>query len=132
MGPWYRRLARGVDRTPVVADPYVARSHGRETTFQQDLTMRGEVEEEVRRLARRVADDVRKDGRPAVRVAIKVRYAPFDTHTHSATLDEPTDDAEAIERAALDLLAKVKRDRAIRLLGVRAELAPPAAPAESR
>jgi len=125
MGPWYRRLALGVDRTPVRAEPYVARSHGRETTFQHNLTSRTEVEQEVRRLAQRVADDVRADGRPAVRVYVKVRYAPFETHTYGAGLPEPTDDVDAMERAALDLLAKVDPDRAIRLLGVRAEMVPP-------
>src|SRR3954453_17417641 len=31
MGPWYRRLGRGVDSSPVDATPYVARGHGRET-----------------------------------------------------------------------------------------------------
>lgn len=36
MGPWYRRLGRGVDSSPVDATPYVARGHGRETTFQQN------------------------------------------------------------------------------------------------
>jgi len=122
MGPWYRRLARGVDRTPVVSAPYVARSHGRETTFQQNLTTPAEIEHQVRRLARRVADDVRSDGRPAVRVGLKVRYAPFNTHTHSAALAEPTDDAAAIEAAAVALLANVAVDRAVRLLGVRAEM----------
>ena len=38
MGPWYRRLGRGVDSSPVDATPYVARGHGRETTFQQNQT----------------------------------------------------------------------------------------------
>ena len=132
MGPWYRRLARGVDRTPVVSDPYAARSHGREATFQSDLTTWAEVEGEVRRLAHRVADDVRADRRPATRVAIKVRYTPFDTHTHSLALDVPTDDAGAIEQAAMALLGNVQRDRAIRLLGVRAEMVPPTAPEEPR
>ncbi len=33
MGPWYRRIARGGDRSPVTATPWVARGHGRETTF---------------------------------------------------------------------------------------------------
>src|SRR5262245_40575249 len=38
MGPWYRRLGRGVDSSPVDATPYVARGHGREVTFQHNLT----------------------------------------------------------------------------------------------
>ncbi len=122
MGPWYRRLARGVDASAVDATPYVARGHGRETTFQQNLTDSGEIVTEVRRLAEQVADDLRREGRPAVRVGLKVRYAPFETHTRSLTLAAPTEEAADITAAALSLASKLDRDRAVRLLGVRAEM----------
>jgi DNA polymerase-4 len=126
MGPWYRRLARGVDTSPVEGTSWVARSHSRETTFQQNLTDPQRIEEEVRRLARLVVEDVRREGRPAVRVAVKVRYAPFDTHTRSLTLEEPTSDLGPVEEAAVRLLARLGLDRPVRLLGVRAEMADPA------
>jgi DNA polymerase-4 len=125
MGPWYRRLARGVNTSPVDATPYVARGHGRETTFQENLTDWGEIETEVRRLAGEVADDLRRDGRPAIRVGIKVRYAPFNTRTRSLTLDAPTSETEAIAAAAVALVARLDHDRAVRLLGVRAEMSAP-------
>ncbi len=125
MGPWYRRLGRGADSSPVEGTPWVARSHSRESTYQQDLTDRELVEAEVRRLAAQVTEDVRREGRPAVRVGIKVRFAPFDTHTRSLTLDAPTVDVPPIEEAAVDLLHRLEDGRAIRLLGVRAEMAPP-------
>jgi DNA polymerase-4 len=125
MGPWYRRLARGVDTSVVDATPYVARGRGRETTFQQNLTDWVSIESEVRRLAERVAEDLREEGRPAVRVAIKVRYAPFFTHTRSLTLEAPTVEADTITEAALRLTAKLDRDRPIRLLGVRVEMPKP-------
>jgi DNA polymerase-4 len=127
MGPWYRRLARGVDTSAVEAGPYAARSHSRETTFQQNLTDWSVVEDEVRRLARQVADDIKREARPAVRAAVKVRYAPFDTHTRSATLESATSDPALIEQAAVDLVARFDATRAVRLLGVRAEMVPPAA-----
>ncbi len=123
MGPWYRRLARGVDASPVDGRPYVARGHSRETTFQQDLTDWSDVEAEVRRLAGKVAEDLRKAGRPALRLVVKVRYQPFDTHTRSRSLDAPTDDPELIARAAIALTAEFDHSRAVRLLGVRAEMA---------
>jgi DNA polymerase-4 len=131
MGPWYRRIARGVDRSPVEGTPWVARSHGREATFQEDLTDPGRVEVEVRRLARLVTDDVRREGRPAVRVGVKVRYAPFDTHTRSLTLADPTLDPDLVEEAAVDLLGRFDDDRPVRLVGVRAEMAPPVPPVSS-
>jgi DNA polymerase IV len=125
MGPWYRRLGRGVDTSPVDDTPYVARGRGRETTFQQNLTDWDQVQAEIRTLADRVADDLRSDGRPAVRVAIKVRYAPFFTHTRSVTLPGPTTDPTEITSAALALADKLDRDRPVRLLGVRVEMPKP-------
>lgn len=121
MGPWYRTLALGAGSTEVSTAPHVARSHGRETTFQTDLTDPAEISEQVAVLARRVAEDVAGEGRPAARIAVKVRFVPFFTHTRSMTLAEPTADPAAIERAALEVLTRFTDDRPIRLLGVRAE-----------
>ncbi|MQA13388.1 MAG: DNA polymerase IV [Pseudonocardiaceae bacterium] len=123
MGPWYVQLARGLDRSPVVGTPYVPRSRSREITFQADLTDWAQVRAEVAVLARRVAADVRDDGRPVARVAVKVRFAPFWTHTRSRTLDAPTTDEAALEAAALEVLERFEHDRSIRLLGVRGEFA---------
>jgi DNA polymerase-4 len=126
MGPWYRRLGRGVDTSPVDASPYVPRGHGRETTFQHDLTDWTQVVAEVRRLAARVLADVRAEGRPAVRVGLKIRYAPFETRSRSLTLPEPTLDEDVVASAAVDLLGRLDGSRAVRLVGVRLEMAPPA------
>ncbi|MBW9213398.1 DNA polymerase IV [Mumia sp. zg.B53] len=125
MGPWYRRLARGVDTSPVDPTPWVPRSHGHEVTFQTDLRDPDEVEAEVRRLAALAARDVVEDGRPAVRVRLKIRYVPFETRTRSTTLAGPTSDAAVIADAAASLLERTDRTRAVRLVGVAAEMAPP-------
>ncbi|MGZ8742855.1 MAG: DNA polymerase IV [Nocardioides sp.] len=126
MGPWYRRLGRGVDTSPVDPSPWVPRGHGRETTFQQDLTDWAQVAREVRRLAARVLEDVRAEGRPAVRVGLKLRYAPFETRTRSLTLPGPTLDEQVVASAAVELLSRLDETRAVRLVGVRLEMAPPA------
>jgi DNA polymerase IV len=121
MGPWYQGLARGAGSTEVTGTPYVAKSRSRETTFQVDLTSPEEMAAEVVTLSRRVAADVAEEGRLAARVAVKVRFVPFFTHTRSMTLPAPTADAALLEKAALEVLAKFELDRPIRLLGVRAE-----------
>ncbi|GAA3940961.1 DNA polymerase IV [Actinomadura viridis] len=123
-GPWLVRLARGQDHSPVDAAPYVPRSRGRETTYQDDLSDWGQVRREVSRLARRVAGEVAADGRPAARVVVKVRYTPFTTRTHGQALPAPTTEAAPIERAALGALGRFTERRPVRLLGVRAEFAP--------
>jgi DNA polymerase-4 len=126
MGPWYRRLGRGVDSSPVDPTPYVARGHGRETTFQQNQTDWALVADAVRDLAAQVTRDIAAEGRPAVRVGMKLRYAPFETRSRSLTLPGPTSDVADITAAALELLTRFDQERAVRLVGVRAEMAAPA------
>ncbi len=127
MGPWYRRLGRGVDSSPVDATPYVARGHGRETTFQQNQSDWDAVADAVRELAAQVTRDIRAEGRAAVRVGLKLRYAPFETRTRSLTLPGPTSEEAVIAAAALELLNRFDHSRAVRLVGVRAEMEPPVA-----
>jgi DNA polymerase-4 len=128
MGPWYRRLGRGVDSSPVDPTPYVARGHGRETTFQENQSDWTAVADAVRELSGQVTRDIHAEGRPAVRVGMKLRYAPFETRTRSLTLPVPTSEAADIEAAALDLLTRFDQERAVRLVGVRIEMAPPVEP----
>lgn len=125
MGPWFHRLGRGVDTSPVDASPWVPRAHGREETFQQDLEDPDEIAEAVRTLARRVVADIDREGRPAARVGLKVRFKPFFTVSRSLTLPAPTNDPEVLAAAAVSLLDRVEKDRPVRLLGVRLEMVPP-------
>jgi DNA polymerase-4 len=121
MGPWYVRLARGGGSSTVVGAPYVPRSRSRETTFQTNLADWDQVRAEVVKLASRVAADVVAERRPAVRVGVKVRFAPFFTYTRSMTLDAPTSDGAALAEAAVQVLERFDDRRPVRLLGVRAE-----------
>jgi DNA polymerase-4 len=125
-GPWLRRLGRGVGSSEVDATPYVARGHGREETFQEDITDWAVVESEVARIARRVVEDIDAEGRPAVRVELKLRYRPFFTLTRSHKLPEPTNDPDRLAAEAVALLDRVEKDRPVRLLGVRLEMTDPA------
>jgi DNA polymerase-4 len=124
MGPWYHRLGRGADSSPVDASPWVPRAHGREETYQTDLTW-DVVPQEVRALTARVVVDIDSEGRPAARVGIKVRYRPFITVTRSLTLPAPTNDPIVLADAAVSLLERVGQDRPVRLLGVRLEMVEP-------
>jgi DNA polymerase IV len=123
MGPWYRVLAYGGGDAKVIADPYVPRSRSREVTFQRNIDDPAALDEQLVILAHRVAEDVKEEARPAVRIAVKVRFAPFFTHTRSVPLPEPTGDPAAIEAAARAALARFELGRPVRLLGVRADFA---------
>jgi DNA polymerase-4 len=120
-GPWLRALATGEDDSPVTDEPYVARGHGRERTFQQDLTDPEEIRARTLELARELADELREDGRPTARVVVKVRFAPFFTSTHGIALPEPSAEPDEITAAALRALERFELDRPVRLLGVRGE-----------
>jgi nucleotidyltransferase/DNA polymerase involved in DNA repair len=112
-GPWLVLIGRGRGDAEVDPTPYVARSHGREVTYQRNIRDWTEVETEIARLARQVSGEL--TGRPVGRVVVKVRYAPFDTVTHGVPL------AGDFVAAAAAALAMFTPGRPVRLLGVRAE-----------
>jgi DNA polymerase IV len=124
MGPWFHRLGRGVDGSPVDATPWVARAHGHEETYQRDLEWE-EVPDAVRVLTGRALESIDAEGRPAMRVHLKVRYRNFFTLTRSRKLKEPTRDLTLLGDTAVALLEKVEQDKPVRLLGVRLEMVPP-------
>ena len=124
-GPWLGELGRGESSSTVDDTPWVARAHGRETTYQRDLSGADEVEEAVRVLAAQVVDDLRAEGRACARVHLKVRFVPFFTVNRSRKLAEPTWDAAVVADTALALYRALDDDRPVRLLGVRAEMVPP-------
>jgi len=119
-GPWLVLLGRGIGDREVSDAPYVARGHGREETFQEDIDSWAVVEAEVARIAGRVVADlaIMEPARPVVRVVVKVRYRPFITETHGVALKGMT-----LEEAALTALSRFTGRRPVRLLGVRVEFA---------
>jgi nucleotidyltransferase/DNA polymerase involved in DNA repair len=120
-GPWLVLLGRGRGDADVDDSPYLARGHGKEETFQQNIADWSRVQAEVTRLAGLLAVDLAAEPRPAVRVVVKVRYAPFVTETHGVTLSSPSSEAAVIEGAARSALERFAGRRPVRLLGVRAE-----------
>jgi nucleotidyltransferase/DNA polymerase involved in DNA repair len=122
-GPWLVLLGRGHGEREVDDTPYLARSHGREVTYQENIADWPRVTGEVARLAEVVAGELAGEPRPAVRVVVKVRYAPFFTETHGQALAAPTTDPAEIRQAALAALDRFADRGPVRLLGVRAEFA---------
>jgi DNA polymerase-4 len=124
MGLWYRDLGRGDGTSVVDGTPYVARGHSRETTYQRDLTDRAEIEQAALALIEEALDDVAAEGRPVIGLGLKVRYAPFTTKTFTRRI-AATSDRDAVLVEARTLIAKIDPERAVRLLGMRAEMAMP-------
>ncbi len=126
MGVWYRELGSGIGPRVVDDTPWVARGHSRETTFPQDLTSPERIEEAIAELAGQAFDECAAEGRAVIRVHLKVRYAPFETKTFGRMLPEPTTTREDVVAAAVEIGRSRDGSRAVRLLGVRAEMAMPA------
>jgi nucleotidyltransferase/DNA polymerase involved in DNA repair len=117
-GPWLVMLGRGIGDREVDPSPYVAKGHGKEETFQVNISSWDSVRDEVVRITGLLAADLAASDpeRPVARVVVKVRYAPFITETHGVALDELT-----LAEAALAALDRFTGRRPVRLLGVRAE-----------
>ena len=125
MGVWYHGLGSGEGPRIVDDTPWVARSHSRETTYQENLTTPEQVEAAIRELAGQAFDDCAAEGRAVVRVHLKVRYAPFETKTIGRKLTGPTTERDVFVAAAVALGESLDAAREVRLLGVRAEMTMP-------
>ncbi len=121
-GRWLHEAAHGIDDRPLVTHGEPV-SMSRETTFDRDLHAvrdRAELSRIFTELAAQVATDLQRKGYAGRTIGIKLRFEDFKTVTRDLTLPEPVADAAAIRHAAGLCLKRVKLDRRLRLLGVRA------------
>jgi DNA polymerase-4 len=113
--------ARGVDASPVVV-PGVPKSISREETYSKDLVSRKELADRLGALSAGVGSRLRASSLAAHSVAIKVRFANFETVTRTRRLPEATFADLELESGALELFDEVWTEgQAVRLLGVGAE-----------
>ncbi|MCC7370759.1 MAG: DNA polymerase IV [Chloroflexi bacterium] len=117
-GLWDR--AHGVDESLLEPDR-AARSYSAEHTFPYDTLDRRQLWAELRSQAAEVAARLQAEGLHAGEVAIKLRYASFETLTRQTRLTLPTAAPDEIAQAAALLMRRHwDRARAVRLIGVRA------------
>ena len=118
---WLHDAAHGRDERPIVtvSEP---KSISRELTFDRDLDPKHDRDALSRifiELCEGVSEDLRRKGYVGKTIGIKLRYGNFKTVTRDRTLESPTQDPQAIRRAAGECLKRVPLERRIRLLGVR-------------
>ena len=117
-------LAFGRDDRPV--EPFgLPKSVGAEETFDADVRDAERLKTTLRSQAERVAAELREGGFAAARVTLKLRLAPFETHTRSVT-GEPTQDGLELYRRAVTLLDRERVTRPVRLIGLSASRLGPA------
>jgi DNA polymerase-4 len=121
-GTWLHEAAHGRDERPVVTESE-PRSISRESTFERDLDPvrdRERLRDLFTDLCVRLAADLERKGYLARSIGLKIRFDDFSTVTRDHTADRATGDAGEIRRMAGECLRRVRLDRRIRLLGVRA------------
>jgi DNA polymerase-4 len=119
------RLAHGIDPRPIVPDR-AAKSIGAEDTFGEDLPADATLHPHIHAQALRVGRRLRQAGTKTRVVQLKLKFADFSLITRRQTLEEPTDDGQALYRVAVELLARVAGHKEVRLTGVSAQdLGPP-------
>jgi DNA polymerase-4 len=127
-GPWaraqlgehglvLRELALGKDERPVVPDQ-AHKSISSEMTFATDIADRAQLLGLVADQVRTVAARMRREGVLGRTVQLKLRDDTFATRTRRKTLGAPTDDGDALYRAARALLEADPLPRPLRLIGV--------------
>jgi DNA polymerase-4 len=130
-GAHLSQLARGVDDRAVEPDREI-KSVSHEETYPVDLFERGELQDELVRMADSVASRMRRAGVVGRTVTLKVRYGDFVTRTRSRTSPDGLSEGPSIATIAGGLLDDVDLSPGVRLLGVGVSnlTAPVAAPVE--
>ena len=115
-----RKRAAGIDDRPVVPSRD-EKSISAETTYDQDLVSRRDMERELLRLAERTCRRLRKAGLLAGTVQVKIRRSDFRTFTRQQGLNPPgnaTDRVYALARELLGAWLQANPGARVRLLGV--------------
>jgi DNA polymerase-4 len=117
-GAWYFDISRGEDDRPVRPDRQ-RKSSGSESTFAEDLTDPGEIEDGVRAMADDVWAWCEKHQAFGQTVTVKIKYADFRIATRSRTLPASVDTREHLHEVSISLVRSIyPPPMGIRLLGV--------------
>ena len=117
LGAELRARARGIDERPLETERE-RKSESRETTFGADVSERAVLHSTLERLGRSVCEGLAAEGLAGRTVTVKLRLAPFRTHTRSRTLEAATCSPEVVARVARELLDRFDPQAPVRLIGI--------------
>ncbi|MEM3781688.1 MAG: DNA polymerase IV [Candidatus Micrarchaeaceae archaeon] len=113
------KAANGIDESGL-QENYEAKSIGREHTFEENTYSTEALESKIADLSKEVAQEVKRQGFAFTTITLKLRYANFDEHLKSKSINYASDEAKDIELAAKSLLEKFyDGSEPIRKIGVR-------------
>jgi DNA polymerase IV len=125
LGTHLYELANGSDPRSVEAD-WQRKSYGEESTFEYDLALDSlELKRVLIAHGEAVARRLRADGVHARTVTLKLKLARplgggrYPLVTRSTSMESPIDDGNAITKAAITLLTRIRASEKIRLAGIQ-------------
>lgn len=116
-GLHFYALAHAEDPRPVLGSR-VSKSIGSESTLDRDLSDKADIKFHMRRSADVIGRRLRKKSYLASGVGLKLKTAKFQLISRRHRLSEPTDIAERLYSAAVDLLEHVDHHGPFRLIGL--------------
>ncbi|MFC1524907.1 DNA polymerase IV [Planctomycetota bacterium] len=113
------RKARGVDKSPVIAET-PPKSISRETTFEKDTDNIDFIKSVLHSLLERSGQQLRAEGLQAQTIIVKVRYADFTEKISSKKLGSLSNQIFGLGQTAENLLRKMvtPRSKKVRLVGI--------------
>ena len=115
-GAHYFQIVRGIHLSAVQPER-TRKSLSAENTFEKDLFLPSELEEQLQHIYQELLRRSKKTGIRGRTVTLKIKYNDFSQQTRSKTFDRFPED-EALWQTALELLNQDTLTKPIRLLGL--------------
>ena len=121
VGERLSQMGRGIDDSPVIPpdEEQAVKSVGHSMTLARDISGRENLLKYLLQLSEMVGHRARRHGAAGKTIHLTVRYDDFATVGRQQSRTDPTNQSEAIYRAAVALLDTFDLSRPVRLLGVR-------------
>lgn len=114
----FHNYANGIDDSPVVDEPEVAKGYSAETTVEDDLVDLEEIYKLILAQADIVAARMRADGGKCRCVGVTYRNLDFVNKSHQRKLAEATDVTDIIFKTAKELIKESWHGEPLRLVGL--------------
>ncbi len=116
-GQWIYESVRGIDHSEV-QEKFVRKSISCETTFEEDIFERNDIDSHLSWLCERTCYQLRVQRFKTESVSLKVRFSDFETMIRSKKIDA-TDSEERIFKSLQWIYQSISFRKKIRLLGVQ-------------
>lgn len=111
------RYARGIDDSPVRAQPEAAKGFSVETTFNDDIVSMEQIQPVLLEQCDVLATRMRRKGKKCTCISVMFRTLDFKNRSHQTKLENPTDVTDEIYKNARRLFTEFWKGQPLRLIG---------------